>query len=240
LLRNPLALEQVSFLEFPTSPFASDVRCAASIWRATLSFPCLVDSAYELPLPDELVPVTCLSCLACRSTRFALPLDFVCCFARLFAPLSCQYFSAYRRRAYVTQGPDSQNFGFATLQEIGGLDMLLHRTAKRPQSRRKRRINFQVFCDECYASCINRRVDLRSRSAIFRFSCAAALSSRPRSDHIVDIRTISWSPQGKRAGDPSETTRSLDRWKSCFSSRLPSRDQLSTRQRLFPKILRVS
>src|SRR5690348_16216668 len=30
------------FSRIPTSPFASDVRCAASIWRATLSLPCFV------------------------------------------------------------------------------------------------------------------------------------------------------------------------------------------------------
>src|SRR6266566_3535891 len=37
------------FSRMPTSPFASEVRCADSICRATLSLPCFVDSRTSLP-----------------------------------------------------------------------------------------------------------------------------------------------------------------------------------------------
>src|SRR6266487_1145580 len=37
------------FSRMPTSPFANEVRCVASICRATLSLPCLVDSRITCP-----------------------------------------------------------------------------------------------------------------------------------------------------------------------------------------------
>ena len=37
------------FSRIPTSPFASEVRCADSMLRATLSFPCFVDSRISFP-----------------------------------------------------------------------------------------------------------------------------------------------------------------------------------------------
>src|SRR6516164_11239368 len=56
LAQGSIRLEQNSdsvgtgfFSRIPTSPFASDVRCAASIWRATLSLPCFVDSRTSSP-----------------------------------------------------------------------------------------------------------------------------------------------------------------------------------------------
>src|SRR5947208_5542332 len=47
--QNSSKVGTVFFSRIPTSPLANDVRCAASICRATLSLPCLVDSRTVLP-----------------------------------------------------------------------------------------------------------------------------------------------------------------------------------------------
>jgi hypothetical protein len=83
----------------PTSPFAREVRCADSICLATLSLPCFVDFAYQLPIPHEFVPIDsacpALAAPATRSVRaFLVTASFVDhCFALRFRrdlPSSCR------------------------------------------------------------------------------------------------------------------------------------------------------
>src|ERR1700736_485117 len=56
--QNSLNVGTVLFSRIPTSPFARDVRCAASICRATLSLPCLVDSRMSFPCHMNLYQYT--------------------------------------------------------------------------------------------------------------------------------------------------------------------------------------
>jgi hypothetical protein len=48
-VQNSVSVGMIFRSRMPTSPFAREVRCAASICRATLSLPCLVDSRTSFP-----------------------------------------------------------------------------------------------------------------------------------------------------------------------------------------------
>src|SRR5438045_2163221 len=56
--QNSLSVGAVFFSRIPTSPFANEVRCADSIWRATLSLPCFVDSRTSSPFHINLYQYT--------------------------------------------------------------------------------------------------------------------------------------------------------------------------------------
>src|SRR5208283_6078927 len=57
-LRKSASVGAAFFSRMPTSPLANDVRCAASIWRATLSLPCFVDSRTSFPCHMNLYQYT--------------------------------------------------------------------------------------------------------------------------------------------------------------------------------------